>query len=121
MIKNKLWLMILLVIFLFIFVFFAYNSSTRISGNVPEEDTDYSSVIACPEDVKLCADGSAVIRNLGNNCEFHLCPEDIKATCSELNEEECKNSEACTPVYLYQGCKEGNCDNPPVFNDCAVK
>ena len=31
-------------------------------------------VLGCPEDAKICADGTVVVRNPDNNCEFDDCP-----------------------------------------------
>ena len=38
-------------------------------------DTTLSQNVGCPEDAKVCGDGSIVTRNPDNNCEFDLCPD----------------------------------------------
>jgi hypothetical protein len=37
----------------------------------------------CPEDAKVCSDGSVVTRNPNNNCEFNLCPDETEFVIDE--------------------------------------
>lgn len=37
-------------------------------------DTKRAQDVICTEDAKVCEDGSVVVRNPNNNCEFDLCP-----------------------------------------------
>ena len=41
----------------------------------PEDPTPTPKQVGCPEDAKQCPDGSVVVRNPDNNCEFFPCPE----------------------------------------------
>ena len=46
-------------------------------------DTTLSQNVGCPEDAKVCGDGSIVTRNPDNNCEFDLCPDETEFAIDE--------------------------------------
>ena len=48
-------------------------------------------LIACPQDAKVCSDGSVVVRE-GPNCEFADCPSLEKFECLE-------RSDVCIEIY----------------------
>jgi len=43
------------------------------SNNIDTQQADNDRIIACPEDAKICSDGTIVGRE-GLACEFHACP-----------------------------------------------
>jgi len=51
-----------------------------------ERGVDTPDLDSCPEDAKVCADGTAVARQSHLNCEFPQCPEEYKE-CNDKWEE----------------------------------
>ena len=60
--------------------------------------------IECPEDAKVCPDGSTVIRNSNLNCEFNPCPEGL--SCKD------KEQELADLIRSRRACRTDN--------DCSV-
>ena len=58
----------------------------RKSGRIIRNIYDKSKI--CADDVKICPDGSSVVRNPNNNCRFYPCPEDI-LVCGQVYEPVC--------------------------------
>ena len=46
-----------------------YNQSTKLCSFLCNNEQ-----VFCTEDAKLCDDGTSVVRNSSNNCEFNDCP-----------------------------------------------
>ncbi|MBW2991236.1 hypothetical protein KY348_06050 [Candidatus Woesearchaeota archaeon] len=69
----------------------------------PEEEPK-----GCPEDAKICPDGSVVVRDSENNCEFPDCPEpekEYKQTDPEICKYvELKCPEGEIPFFDEKGC-----------------
>ena len=90
-------------------------SRTPTPTAIPQQTpTPTDGVTVCPQDSKLCGDGSYVGRDPFNNCEFALCPGD-DVNCSQ-------DSLRC-PDGTFVGRNPGdNCNFypcPNVINNCA--
>lgn len=87
-------------IILFLISVIAISGCSKNNPNSPEP-------LACTEDAKICADGTAVARDPENNCEFPSCPDE-KTYVSE-NPEECMVikfmcSDGKKPFFDEKGC-----------------
>lgn len=93
-------------------------------GDQPNQATEESrsesepALIACPMDVKGCADGSFVDRE-GPNCEFKKCPEELNLRCSR---ELALCADGTTvgrapPACTFEACPDGAC--PIDTFDCS--
>jgi len=60
------------------------------SMNSPRTDliqvSDFSEVVTCELDTKICPDGHIVIRDTTNGCEFYECPADTSMTTQTTQE-----------------------------------
>lgn len=83
----------------------------------PDSGVTFPGVTACPEDAKICPDGSAVGRS-GSNCEFDPCPEPI-GDISDKSDSFPGQSRMCTmeakqcPDGSYVGRTGPNCEFAP--------
>jgi len=114
--NRRFLLIVILAVLFLIFSIVAYYFGGGIVGNVI---SGFGEV--CSADVKECADGSYVYRNLELDCQFDSCPEIPEGFCSGLLEEDCENFETCQAIYLYPGCTKDPCEAYPIFQECLSR
>ena len=100
---------------------YRFNTSyASLSGIEPEptDPTPTPKPIGCTEDAKQCPDGSVVVRDPNNNCEFFPCPETTPTPKSIICPKDIKNCPDGTVVGRnpdddcnFYPCPDVDCEN----------
>ncbi|MBU0459404.1 MAG: hypothetical protein KJ597_00870 [Nanoarchaeota archaeon] len=86
------------VLVLTVFILIGCNTEEPSAGQAINVEEPVAEPLGCPEDARVCEDGSTVVR-VAPDCEFAACPEVIEETGCEINSE-------CTAGLL---CIDGEC------------
>lgn len=86
-------------------------SKEKILRLCPNSAGNFSGGTYCPDDVKICADGSIVTRSFEKNCEFYACSDSLAEECE--TEGIRKDGKYCSNDKTWQKQKEANdfCEN----------
>lgn len=118
----------ILIVFIFSLIFSACNTAALEST---ESDQDVNTSIVCPNDTKICPDGSFVERN-GPDCEFEKCPqtecvddfdctEDFICVDNECSYDNSGNMVLCSSTNYNTMCQnlydQTSCDNSTLHTD----
>ncbi len=86
------------------------------SMNTPRTDliqvSDFSEVVTCALDTKICPDGNIVIRDTTNGCDFYECPVDTTNTSAS-------ESTVCTQEV--KACADGTEVGRESSRNCQFK